>query len=273
MISLDGPKELHDANRVFPNGEGSFDKLMNNLLYVKKRSPDFFKRVSFNTVVAPGNDYSCISDFFEANDIIEDSASLSSATLSAFNRDEAVKYDEKYYIHYRIQRTKALLASLGYIASTEVSRFFLLIVPRLIRTYNELGKIRGLPINAHPGGPCIPGARRPMVDIDGNIYPCESVSEHTKTMQIGNIFTGFDVDKIRAILNIGQITQDECKSCWNFIHCKMCAAFADDSQKLSGEKRLSRCEEMSNETLSNFVTICLLKENGFVFEEDRYNGL
>ena len=53
LISLDGPKELHNKNRVFANGEGSFDKIMQNLRYVKDNYPIFFEKISFNTVVPP----------------------------------------------------------------------------------------------------------------------------------------------------------------------------------------------------------------------------
>jgi His-Xaa-Ser system radical SAM maturase HxsB len=41
--SLDGPKEIHDKNRVFPNGKGSYDTVTNN---IKKLSDKFGKKVN-----------------------------------------------------------------------------------------------------------------------------------------------------------------------------------------------------------------------------------
>ena len=35
-ISLDGPKEVHDACRVFPGGEGSFDLILENIIRAKR---------------------------------------------------------------------------------------------------------------------------------------------------------------------------------------------------------------------------------------------
>ncbi len=34
-VSLDGPKELHDAHRLFPNGKGTFDKTMNGIMLLQ----------------------------------------------------------------------------------------------------------------------------------------------------------------------------------------------------------------------------------------------
>lgn len=35
-VSLDGPKQIHDSNRIFPSGHGSFDLILKNLLVAKK---------------------------------------------------------------------------------------------------------------------------------------------------------------------------------------------------------------------------------------------
>lgn len=136
-----------------------------------------------------------------------------------------------------------------------------------IRFYKDLGSIFQLPEIAHPGGPCIPGSRRPMIDVDGNIFPCERVSEKSVNMCIGNIYRGFDEEKIRKILNVGKVTEKQCLNCWNFLHCGMCATAADNMYELSGEKRLSFCNSTKLSTLNRMRTICFLKENGYDFGE------
>ncbi|MEM2173962.1 MAG: radical SAM protein, partial [Candidatus Pacearchaeota archaeon] len=37
-FSLDGPKEINDANRIFKNGEGTFDKIMENVALMKRKN-------------------------------------------------------------------------------------------------------------------------------------------------------------------------------------------------------------------------------------------
>ena len=269
VISLDGPKELHDMNRVFDDGQGSFDKIMENLLYVKNQYPAFFEKISFNTVVAPGSDFRCVDDFFNASDIIEDNV-LNMSTVSDLYSESQVSYDELYTVNYGIQRTKMLLAALGYIDKDKTSKLFRTNMAILSRMYETLGTISGLSKIAHPGGPCLPGGKRSMIDVHGNIFPCERVSEESEVMRIGHIDTGFDIDKVKSILNIGSLTSDECKHCWNFIHCNMCAAVADNLSNLDKELKLKQCSRAMNDTLSQFATICLLRENGYVFEEGKY---
>ena len=266
-ISIDGPKELHDKNRVFASGEGSFDTMMENLLYIKDKNPEFFKRISFITVIAPGNDYQCVDDFVNASDLIEENTFMS-MTLSEFNSKEPIEYDELYFIHFQIQRTKMLLSALGSISKEQVSKLHALEMAELERFHKDLGAMNITTI-AHPGGPCIPGAKRLFVDVDGILYPCERVSEASESMRMGDLDSGFDLDKARAILNIGQITTDECLRCWNFIHCGMCAAAADDTEKFSKDEKLARCGEAASRTLATLKTICLLKENNFNFEKEK----
>jgi uncharacterized protein len=271
MISLDGPKELHNTNRVFSNGKGSFDKIMENLKYIKDKYPSFFKQISFNTVIAPDSDYKCINNFFDVNDIIEDN-DLSRSTLSEYNIKDSIAYDDLYFLTYKNQQLKILLSAIGLYDKKKVSKLFVKDFQNILRFYDELGQMHMIPSTAHPGGPCIPGARRPLIDVDGNIYPCERVSEASNNMKIGDIYSGYDIEKIRELLNVGKVTENECLGCWNFIHCGMCAATADDTNELSREKKLSGCIRAKNSTLDTFKSICFLKENNFNFREDYTNA-
>lgn len=270
LISLDGPKEMHDANRVFENGEGSFDIIMKNLKYVKDTYPDFFKKISFNTVVPPGNDYKCINDFFSANMVLEDN-NLSAATVSTWNIKDEVSYDDKYFVTYKYQSLKILMAALGLYSKKKISRLFAADFVEIQRFYDNLGKMSVCTKCAHPGGPCIPGARRPMVDIYGNLFPCERVSEQSCIMKLGDIYSGYDIDKINRLLNIGALTQNECLKCWNFAHCGLCASAADAEGSLSIEKKLSYCYNSQKATLDTIISICLLNEFNYDFVEDFFN--
>lgn len=270
LISLDGPKELHNKNRVFANGEGSFDRIMENLRYVKANYPHFFQKISFNTVVPPGSDYQCIEHFFSANDVIEDNQ-LSKTAVSAFGRKEEVSYDDLYFVTYKYQTLKILMAALGFYSKKKISKLFFSDFAEIQRFYDDLGKTPVCASCAHPGGPCIPGARRPMIDIDGNIFPCERVSERSEAMKIGHIDSGCDTDKVKKLLNIGQLTEKECINCWNFVHCGLCASAADDGNALTKAKRLSFCESSRNGTLNTMRSLCLLHEYHYDFEGDFFN--
>jgi uncharacterized protein len=54
MVSLDGPREVHDRYRVYKTGKGSFDKIMKNLRHFKSLDEDYYrKKVIFSVVSAP----------------------------------------------------------------------------------------------------------------------------------------------------------------------------------------------------------------------------
>ena len=62
VVSLDGPKEIHDKSRVFADGRGSFDTVIGNVKKFRDRVPEYAKRIAFSVVVDPLNDYDCINE-------------------------------------------------------------------------------------------------------------------------------------------------------------------------------------------------------------------
>jgi len=259
-ISFDGPRELHDKNRLYADGKGSFDDIMKNVRYIREHFPAYYSHISFMTVVAPGTDFSCVNDFFSANDVLAASYSL----VNNFGANENIEYDDLYSAAYNYQMTKVLLSVIG-LYSTEKQSKLLGPSLALIELFHSGLSQTTIPEKSHPGGPCIPGSMRPFVDIYGNIYPCERVSENSDAMLIGHIDSGFYMEKVNAILNVGNLSDDECKVCWNFIHCGLCAAACDDGTRLCKEERLKHCSGRMHDTLNNLVTICFLRENKYDF--------
>ena len=101
-------------------------------------------------------------------------------------------------------------------------------------------KTPAVPSKAHPSGPGIPGARKLFMDVQGNFFPCESTSEASRCMRIGSVDSGFDVPKIAKLLNVGKITEEECKSCWGFRLFRQCCLATDGLDDLARKKHLDR---------------------------------
>lgn len=64
-ISIDGPKELHDKNRVFASGKGTYDKVIANIHKINKKNSDWMKNVSFSLVVDNQNDFYSIKKILD----------------------------------------------------------------------------------------------------------------------------------------------------------------------------------------------------------------
>lgn len=88
-------------------------------------------------------------------------------------------------------------------------------------------------------------------------------------MRIGHIDTGFELDNVRNILNIGAITEKECKQCWAFRYCTSCAMAADDISEFSAAKKLSICNRVKENTENLFKDYCVLRELGYDFDKEK----
>lgn len=72
LVSLDGPEEIHDENRIFQDGSGSFKHVMRGIKYLveakeKNRSKDESGDTLYFSLVASGSNlvekYNKIQDF------------------------------------------------------------------------------------------------------------------------------------------------------------------------------------------------------------------
>ena len=117
-----------------------------------------------------------------------------------------------------------------------------------LRLYNNKSKI---PKTWHHNGPCIPAVNRLFVSTEGRFYPCEKV-EQDDACAIGDIATGIDIDKVVRIINIGQITNNDCLNCWALRFCSICVHRCVDNGCLSYDKKVRSCKKTREETLKFF---------------------
>lgn len=106
----------------------------------------------------------------------------------------------------------------------------------------------------------MPGVLRAMVDVNGNIFPCERCSETSQVMKIGTLDDGFDVEKAKYILNVGNVTEEECKNCWAVLHCTICAARAEDGVCICPDKKLKLCKKIRAQTRVKLLTMIMQRE-------------
>ncbi|GAA4653024.1 Cys-rich peptide radical SAM maturase CcpM [Anaerocolumna aminovalerica] len=267
MISLDGPKQIHDRCRKFVNGQGSYETIISRLEYIKREYPDFYRKFSVSTVISPQYDLACIKEYFDTDSAVE----FLNARISYQNDNgiiEDLSYDESFLIINRHETFKVFLSMLNLIDKSKASKIFCIRAAYLKRQYKYLKPIKYLPQKCHPGGPCIVGSKRLFVNTDGYLYPCERVSEDSEIMRIGSLSEGIDIEKAKYLTNIGAITKERCSQCWGIIHCKMCASSADGKVALSKELKLLKCNETLDSLIQDIKDICFLKEYGYDFNEE-----
>ncbi len=259
MISLDGPKKIHDRSRVFKGGNGTFDTVIERLHHVYEKYPEFFKTISINMVLNPSDDFDEINSLFSSyrflkkitvsSTLIDD---IGAAEKNVVKECYATKQNYHAFLKYlsfaeRFPRKKCTPILMNYAGGVK-------------KSLDEMVERTSFLDVCAPGGPCVPGEGRLMVTVDGNFVPCERVSEISNPMIIGNIYDGIDMGKVYTLLNVAQSTSDACKNCWAFSHCHLCSKYSDKDGSLSSEMRLSYCGNSRRDALYKLRQYALIQE-------------
>lgn len=268
-ISLDGPKNIQDGNRVFADKEtGTFDTVMRNLEHIKKKYPEFMGKISFNAVIDLSKDVCCANEFFMSYDMVKNISAMGNMVNDA-NRKEDLIIDRKFVADASYEEFKVLL----YYCTNIFRRYHPTLMDGRFKAIKQLYYNRMIARNSKtlqdcPGGQCIPGAQRFFVNAYGNFYPCERVDESSSAYCIGNLNDGFNMEKISELLNVAKMTENECRNCWCFRLCSQCVAKAEENGKISRNKRLSNCVSIRNQVESDLKDYIVLCDNHCDFEKE-----
>ena len=263
-ISLDGTSEIHDRSRKFAaTGEGTFAHIMKNIGAMKKHHPKLFESTLFNVVIDPRYPCNNLHSFFSDNHTFKDSQLINTSTIDDFFNIEKTMASDAYIRENNHHNFKTYLSLLDRYPRDKVS---IVAENNILTVYSKLKEDMATSVEVSdvmaPGGPCIPGAQRLFVNVDGGLYPCERVSETSEAMKIGNLNDGFDIDKAQKLLNIGQLTEDDCKNCWAIRHCYACAKHCDNNGHLCADVKLSHCEQIKKSIEFEFKEYLLIKDFG-----------
>lgn len=268
-ISIDGPKEIHDKNRrLVGNNRGSYDVIMNNLASIREKYPDYIESISINSVIDTQNNFENLRNFMERNKSLE-GIRITAGGISQQNIIEKQDINKKFILDRKYEIFKCYYSLIrkhenkfGYLLGDEYRV--------LEKMHGRLNPHLELPDKMHPSGPCIAGAKRLFVTVDGDFYPCEKCSETSELMRLGNIDTGIDCEKVRKISNTGKIDEEACKNCWAIEHCGICQAVLDGVEgEYSKIKRKEICEREKSELEAILKDYCMLKEFGYEFKEEK----
>ncbi|MDE7367001.1 MAG: radical SAM protein, partial [Lachnospiraceae bacterium] len=229
--SLDGNRSIHDSNRVYQNGRGSFDDTIRGLkLLLSAYGDHAVEYIIFNMVMdAPFNNekFVDIGRFFEENDWIPKDIHKSISYAEYDIIREAKDLRNMDYINdasgsydvigdWTFQQMTDPLDS----AQTVFSSSFV---------EDNLRKLHERRITKQPmrtlglNGCCIPGEKRLYVTVDGDFKVCEKAGE---VPVFGNVKTGFDYEAIKKyyVEDYEKQSLALCNDCWAANLCGVCYA-------------------------------------------------
>ena len=270
LISLDGPKEINDVNRVFADGKGTYDAVIERINRIHEIEPEYAQDMMVNMVMDPEQDFDCYNfATLEGSDI--DNLSIMGTLVERGDGEQEATVSHEYAWKVQYQQFLATLAVMKRYTRENVAPIANFILQSDRKNHKRFEMKEGLHVIDAPSGPCIPGKTRLFVDVEGNMFPCERVSEGSSAMRIGTLERGFDLEKIEPLLNIGRLTQENCKKCWCFRYCTMCAKAADGGDQLSADKKLSACEGVRGSVYASMVQYLLFKEIPIFYGEQIRN--
>lgn len=262
LVSLDGPSDIHNRNRGFANGEGDpHSIIIKNLKRFKQKYSGYFNEyVSFNTVFNGMDSYTSIDSYFTDNDLFQENTFMSTLISDNYSKKEN-EISDTFIEEGKYASFLQWLAYLGRLKDFK-SKILETRFERIntLRKDKQYGDQIELPYCSHHNGNCIPGMHKIFMNVTGDFYPCEKVSECSKACKIGSIDSGFDMNKIQKLLNIELLTKQECHECWAYEYCMMCLLEADDIEQLSKKRILERCQDIRSEIESMFKDYCLCRE-------------
>lgn len=265
QISLDGPEEIHNANRKFANGTGTFNRIIKNLQRLFEEHPDYYKNnVAFNAVLDGSATSTEIFGFFSNHDLLKNNRIKLSRVNTTFENSFDKHLDKKddYDLSFSKNAVLYYYNSLKY-PETEPDKIldsqysFADIEAALGKRFFEL------PEKSIHCGLCVPGVSRLFVTVHGDFYICEKVGENRKSIYcIGNVIDGFNYQNIEKLLNLGNTADKACSNCWAFRLCNLCAAkvdFSADNYEVKLQKRCNAFRRMIANQIRDYCVFCEIK--------------
>ena len=201
MISLDGPKEVHDAMRPFADGRGSFDQATRNVKRLMERRHSVTVRCTLSNQCL---DRPTIVQFLEEFGFSRVAMSRCSGRSRRSDRfdigpedSEILKTQDDYFIDRLFQQLDG---------------------GERVRFNPWAGAIRNIHDKQNRRMRCGVGRGCTTVGIDGKLYPCHRYVG-MKPYVLGHVSTGIDRKKYEAYLAGYFTTKAHCEACWAINIC------------------------------------------------------
>lgn len=243
LISLDGPEEIHNSNRIFVDGRGSFNETIRGI----KILIEAFKRqkklptIGFSIVTSGPNyneKYTKIQNFFNETDWLPENYQVLTSTAG-------IAPEEIPYVLPQSQEERDFFLSLPLLdwnnqqnenddifSSAYINKYLTVLHKRLLA--DKPVKDYGM------NGCCVPGGRKIYISVDGEMYPCEKMGD---VPSLGNVRNGLDIDKIKKHYVDDFINEAKkyCKNCWAVNLCSLCYVDCYDKNGVHFKYRNKHC--------------------------------
>lgn len=265
-ISLDGNEEIHNENRLYQNGRGTFNDTMRGIELMsaayKKYNKDI--RILFNSVISEGdyyNKFEKMDNFFKRDNRIPNNSVYTSSLVDPPPRsydyilpesEEEIEIQNEIFeplVDWTLDNFDMDLFSLSSLNSY---------LSRIHNRYLSEYPAKKYGIN----GCCLPGHRKVYVTVNGKFRPCERIGT---SPFIGDVDRGIDIETIKKVYleDYSKKYSGVCNNCWAVNLCGLCYTDCFDSAcNFVQNYRNLDCISQRATISKALVNYCILLESG-----------
>lgn len=267
-VSLDGPEEVHDENRVFEDGTGSFKYALRGLKFLVDAYKDKAEDNLFINMVVSGPNY---KEKYEKMQLLFDNTSWlpdlsTNSSYVSYGRSSQeyimpnVKDDKLYgnqenldpIMEWSIEKQ-----------NKQYNKKSLFSNPRMRQNLHIIHRrdLTEEPMQYYYfNGCCVPGSRRLHVNVKGEFLPCERVGT---VPSLGNVDSGFDIDNIKKhyVNDFMNEAVKYCKNCWAIHLCTNCYTDCFDDDKVNLSYRHAGCDYVRHTINQSLILYHEILEN------------
>lgn len=227
-ISLDGPKRIHDRDRLRKNGKGSFKNIVRNLELLRAKDETYF---CDNIILS--STLSNLDGVFPAYEFFTENFPDTLVSVRLVKEDDLLNKKKVEGDSFKELDNKYLKM----VKDKEENHFLSAIYDeRMLRIFERGKKSFGVSKIF-----CVPGISRLFVDPKGDFYVCEKLGQ--KDYKIGDVEKGVIEHKVLALLRRFQESSN-CEDCWTFDLCNECLSHSLKDGMFSKERVEENCDRM-----------------------------
>jgi len=236
--SIDGDKHIHDEHRVFSDGSGSFDAVMEGLKNyaeaVKQENKKIEERLTLSMVLCPpytNKKFDEIQKFFDTLVWLPRNV-VKNASYVQYERQEIPDISDTQMLSYEDVDPlgKWTMEQVHNNNTNGISETFNAndFEKTLLRIHKR--RLCQIPMDNAPfNACCVPASRRLYITSSGQFKVCEKIG---LSPYVGDVYKGADLDTIRENYVDRYMLQsiNQCKNCWAIHLCNVCYAECYDEE-------------------------------------------
>lgn len=250
VLSLDGPKKVHNNARLYANGKPTFNEAFRGLKILAKAINKYKKTtLTFNVVLLPPytvDRLEKINCFFESLDFLPEGTGVQVSYPSPNTIPQSYIDELKNEGYNKSQINRGWIEwSMSKMIKSDFKKNRLNIYSDVLEA--SLTKIHNRTLREKPldmyfyNGCCVPGQRRLYVCTDGSYKVCERIGN---SPVIGNVNSGLNEEDIKKyyLNKYEEESIQDCSKCWAIQLCDICYSDCYDEAGIDINKKRRMCQ-------------------------------